>query len=133
MTTNPLDTTALAARLGITRELYAEWFWQHCPKCDSPKLLQHSFTKEVACKNCNSDFMKPETVVWRCTLPSPLSDDPRARLWNDFFMEALGWPHVYQFGEAWAVEDAGRRRWIMDTRTQALYAAFLAKEASDAK
>lgn len=106
------DATAYAARLGVTRDVFPEWF--------------------VCARNV---FANGVVEDWICTLPSPDSDDPRACLWFYFLWMALGCPTicVYTFGDTnktteYKVNDQIHATW-QPTPTAALAAAFDAKEA----
>lgn len=110
------NATAYAARLGVTREVFPEWF--------------------VCTRNV---FANGVVEDWICNLPSPDSDDPRACLWFYFLWMACGCPEVHpEHGGGFVV---GRTQWINSeesewlriasgaTPTAALAAAFDAKEA----
>ena len=109
------DATAYAARLGVTRDVFPEWF--------------------VCARNV---FANGVVEDWICTLPPPDSDDPRACLWEPALIRALGWRHrvVVLQGSNTAkygtTLDAGWHDWPKEwfaTPTAALAAAFDAKEA----
>lgn len=135
----PIDTTALALRLGITREVYPEWFDAKCPICGKtehdPAGWYEADTGAAGCNFlCCGDFEGPPEE-WRCTLPSPLSDDPRACLWDGFLMDE----HYWKYLQSWCDELTGQfvvsydndgPSFFAKTFTAALYAAYQAKEAT---
>ncbi len=110
----PTEITAHALELGITPELYLELWACNCEEgfcCDA------------------EDCERP-----RCTLPSPDSDDPRACLWEPFYMRALGWPNLGNYDDFYeclvACGDMMLSSHRGPTSTAALRAAWLAKGAS---
>lgn len=122
MTTTEITTHALA--LGITRELYPCLWRQRihfCSECG----LDHF---DNSCPRCGCSLHNGP--LYACTLPDPLSDDPRACLWEPFYMRALGWPTIkpdinrgFVMQRPWSsIHEA--------TPTAALHAAWLAKGAS---
>lgn len=91
-THTPAELTRLAEALGIGREEFPE-FWssrQDCLRCHSSCCA----TWRPRCLECGFDGT-PEGQPWysvlyyEITLPSPLSDSPRAVLWEPFLMRAL--------------------------------------------
>ncbi len=103
------EITAHAIELGITPELYPE-FW------------------------APAGFATPSGPVFYCTLPSPDSADPRACLWDGFYMRALGWPNLGNYDDFYeclvACGDMMLSSHRGPTPTAALRAAWLAKGAS---
>lgn len=107
----PFDATALAAQVGITREVFPEFFG--CQRC------RLSIPNEHECGYCLENGSQPIA----CNLPDPMSDDPRAVLWEPFFMRALGW-HVSAKIVVVCLGNKG-------DFTATLYAAQKAKEATN--
>ena len=96
------ELTRLASVLGIEREVYREFY------------------SDISCS-----IYTPE---WTINLPSPLSDSPRACLWEPFLMRALGWPSwcIYidhECRKEYKVNDRAGARWE-PTPTAALFRAF---------
>jgi len=124
----PQETTAHALDLGITREAWPEFWRMRCHSCD--RVWGLSITE---CPRCKQVVFLGEA----CTLPDPDSADPRACLWEPFYMRALGWPLVYLANDKrWRVANDIKsltRMTILGegpTPTAALRAAWLAKGAS---
>lgn len=134
----PTEITAHALELGITPDLYPEWFDAKCPECGQ---LEHDpagwYEADTGCAGCNflccGDFEGPP-LEWICTLPAPDSDDPRACMWDGFYMRALGWPNLGNYDDFYeclvACGDMMLSSHRGPTPTAALRAAWLAKGAS---
>lgn len=116
----PQEITAHALLLGITPELYPElWGW-HCDTCG---YTGHD--KDCGCA------AYPQNTIAVSLLPDPLSDDPRARLYEPFYMRALGWPRIEPDRDRGFILRQGWASPIREaTPTAALHAAWLAKGAS---
>lgn len=135
----PQEITAHALALGITPELYPE-FWvelrfSRCPECEAifhadVKFCNHHRHEVVRCF---------EHLERHCTLPSPLSDSPRCAIWDGFYMRALGLPCIVR-GERTSllqgqpptttkITNVDGRTYLTGSVTAALCAAFLAKGA----
>jgi hypothetical protein len=121
----PTEITAHALALGITKEAFPEFWGVHCTACD-----RRWGRYVVACPTC----AKQGPLENRCYLPSPDSDDPRCPLWDGFYMRALGWPNLGDYGEFYeclvACGDMMLSSHRGPTPTAALRAAWLAKGAS---
>jgi len=101
------NSTAYAARLGVTPNEFPEFF------------------------DRDWDEDRQRWLDWRCTLPPPYSDDPRACLWEPFLMRALGWPVILYWTDGFNVKKRGLDESIVyPTPTAALAAAYDAKEAT---
>lgn len=119
MTTTEITAHALA--LGITREQYPELWDSECQTCGN-----------VIHKPCGC-WPDGSHTTYTCTLPDPLSDDPRACLWEPFYMRALGWPSMCVYTGIvnrveYKVNDRMGATW-QQTPTAALHAAWLVKGA----
>lgn len=128
-THTPAELTRLAEALGIVREEFPE-FWssrQDCLRCHSSCCA----TWRPRCLECGFDGT-PEGQPWysvlyyEITLPSPLSDSPRAVLWEPFFMRALHWPQVLSWGNGFTCW-AGMEMCDGATATAALLRAYEAQ------
>jgi hypothetical protein len=117
----------LAARLGITREVWPEWF-EEAYKCKQCQLSADTHDGFGNCFYCNTE---PVVATYHCTLPDPASDDPRAAAWEPWLMRALDWRvRVFYWPGCtpeWSA-DEGHNHLYAATPTAALYAAWLAKE-----
>lgn len=104
----PQEITAHAIELGITPEAFPE-LW------------------------APTGFTTSSGPIFFCTLPSPDSADPRACLWDPFYMRALGsrvWPFVGQDADGtWVIGISKGDVSKGPTPTAALRAAWLAKGA----
>ena len=132
------DATAYAARLGVTREDWPEYYESKCSFCG-----QWDSNCSTACNISNEGCrFSHDTAEHRCTLPSPYSDDPRACAWEPFLMRALeqGYYLVnkgrdHNGADGWEVRgpwyfrlELQERFKTTPTPTSALAAAFDAKE-----
>lgn len=118
----PTEISAHAIELGITPELYSE-LWRRrthsCSECELDHLHD-------SCPRCGSSLNNGP--LYTCTLPDPDSDDPRACLWEPFYMRALGWrATVLRLFTEYKIEGIGKT-W-RKTPTAALRAAWLWKGA----
>jgi hypothetical protein len=134
---NQFNATTLAARLGVTREDFPEWFEarKDCLRCGTSDCG----VWRVRCLECGFDGT-PEGQPWYsshyyvCTLPDPRHPtDPRAKCWEPFLMRALGWPTICTYTDTnlrteYKVNDRMGATWE-PTPTAALAAAYDAKEA----
>jgi hypothetical protein len=123
---NKFDATALAARLGITRDVFPELFGKHCTTCDRRWGIS-----VAACPKCHT----AASIKEACYLPDPASDDPRAVLWEPFLMQALDWPRINSFPATYPEEPNcltyNGLPYAGPTPTAALYAALEAKDAAN--
>lgn len=121
------EITAHALALGITPELYPEFWDSECQTCGN---VMH---KPCGCWPDGSH------TTYNCTLPDPLSDSTRCAIWDGFYMRALGWPCIVR-GERTSllqgqpptttkITNVDGRTYLTGSVTAALHAAFLAKGA----
>lgn len=127
----PQEISAHAIELGITPELYPEFWALACPMCGHGRLEYCDFgpTDGYACDQCEAFFSSSKGLVNTCTIPDPDSDDPRCPLWDGFYMRALGWPLLRVDSSSGTLRYEGMRGQFHKTPTAALRAAWLAKGA----
>jgi hypothetical protein len=119
--TTQFNPTALAARLGVTREDFPEWFGRHCTACDRRWGVSVN-----SCPRCH----ERKFIVDRCTLPDPRDpDDSRTQCWIPFLIRALCDDAEPVMDEYFQVLRSWPELIKEKPLTAALYAAYDAKEA----
>lgn len=132
----PTEISAHAIELGITPEAFPELWKDICEHCGGVDgIYAVNYGPDESDTRCGYCQLAPtKEVLYTCILPAPDSADPRACLWDGFYMRALGWPNLGNYGEFYeclvACGDMMLSSHRGPTPTAALRAAWLAKGAS---